>query len=456
LSNRSIFVRKTTYSCSVDVQEKPRSREWLIALAVTGLLLIQGWNALFVNSGELHSEIEQRCSTHGLAAFERHDMRLDPGTPPAACLLANIVIALQPGDALDYGSPAWRGNDLQSGTTMSTDADAIALFRTLDLSLSSGWFNLFWPSLLALVMAALVFFWAYAVWGGRAAVLSLAMYVFSLPISSITYRYDLLALTVLLLTASFAALWRFFDLGDVRRVVTTLLAFGLTAVVHPAAWALLPAALVGAMFWTFGRGTEDWQRAGRISRSLLFVMLAAVVLYIGTWAGYGFQRRISPDPTYQPNWSRALPSSDVGLLLRNAALNKELLPQGTIWAASSALMAEPEGESSVGLLTPFLHRSGPLRNALLWLAAIFVFVRGGRSFVAGRAVMGAIAVWIVLAFLLSQGDPAWIWAPVLAPLSVAAGGLIVPNADGKRPSNGWFVLPLLVFVWVYGFPILTL
>lgn len=425
----------------------------MIALAVTGLLLIQGWNEFLVFVPEYADpETRNRCYVHGLAALERHDMRLDPGTPPAACLLSSIFIALKPGDALDYNSPAWRGRDVQPGTTMSTDADASALFRTAARPTLS---TIVWWILLAVFKALLVFVWAFAIWGNRAAMFSLAMYVLSLPSVNDWGRLDSLSLTVLLLTASFAALWRFFDLGDVRRVVTTLLAFGLTAVVHPAAWALLPATLVGAMFWTFGSGTEDWQRAGRFSRSMLFVMLAAVVLYIGTWTGYGFQRRISPDPTYQPNWSRALPSSDIGLLLRNAALNKELLPQGTIWAASSALMAEPEGESRDGLLTPFLHRSGPLRNALLWLAAIFVFVRGGRSFVAGRAVMGAIAVWIALAFLLSRGDPAWIWAPVLAPLSVIAGGLIVPNADGKRPSNWCFALPLLVFVWVYGFPFLT-
>ncbi len=333
---------------------------------------------------------------------------------------------------------------------MSTDADATALSPYFGKpSESALWAMVVWWMLLALLKAVLVFVWAYAIWGSRAAVFSLAMYVLSLPNVNDWGRFDSLSLTVLLLTASFAALWRLFDLGDVRRAVTVLIAFGLTAAVHPAAWALVPAALVGVLVWTFDPGTEDWQRAGRFSRSMLFVVLTAVVLYIGTWAGYGFQRRISPDPTYQPNWSRALPSSDVGLLLRNEALKKELLPQSTIWAASSALMAEPAGESSGGLLAPFLHWPGPLKNALLWAAAIFVFVRRKTSSAAGRALIVVVAVWIVLAFLFSRGDAGWIWAPATAPLAVACGGLIFPNAEGKRPSNWWFALPLVTFLLAY-------
>ncbi len=155
--------------------------------------------------------------------------------------------------------------------------------------------------LLFVLLGAVLFRWARDVHNARAALLALAMYVFSptvLAHASIAGNDFLLTVTY---TSTIFALWEALRRGTWWRWALVGLLAGLTMLTKATGmvlWALVPALTVWS--WWLAR-RNAWPRALPLRELILAMMMAAVLAIVTVMAGYGFHAIPAMTPETRPH-----------------------------------------------------------------------------------------------------------------------------------------------------------
>ncbi len=212
----------------------------------------------------------------GLYFLYTRDFRPDPINPPLARMVAALPLLRHP-PAFDPqpGMPAWGMGYLFERRNRAHYHELFVEARTMIVAM-------------ALLLGALVFWWAHRLYGRPAALVALWLYAFSPNLLAHGHLVTLDLAGTLGFFASAMALWHMLERGSWRAAVATGVVVGISTLLKLSAF-VLGAALLAC---TVARmlepgGGRRWLWLGRL-------LLASVVACLVLNAGYGFSGTMAP------------------------------------------------------------------------------------------------------------------------------------------------------------------